>query len=174
MPSWLLTLLREQQAAGFPDIAGANGFVILPVSDRLLSRVIAARLPPSVPVSDLEIRADEGNQLVVRARLTRAAFLPPVKVRLVIEKQPQLPASPILVLRLVSEGLAALAGTVLKFVEVLPRGIRLDGDKLSIDLAVLAEQYGAADALAYLTDLEIATSAGRVVLTARAAVPPAR
>lgn len=174
MPPWLLTLLREQQASGFPDVAGANGFVILPVSDRLLSRVIAARLPPSIPVTDLELHADAGNQLLVRARLTRPAFLPPLKVRLVIEKQPQLPGSPILVLRLVSEGLAALAGTVLKFVEVLPRGIRLDGDKLSINLAVLAEQYGAADVLAYLTDLEVATAAGQVVLTARAAVPPSR
>jgi len=174
MPPWLLALLREQQASAFADVAGANGFIILPVSDRLLSRVIAARLPPSVPLSGLDIHADEGNQLAIRARLTRPAFLPPIKVRLVIEKQPEFPASPVLVLRLVSEGIAALAGTIFKFVEVLPRGVRLDGDKLSINIAALAEQYGAAEALAYVTDLEVTTAAGRVIVTARAALPPAR
>jgi hypothetical protein len=169
-----MTLLREQQAANFADVAGANGFVILPISDRLLSRLIAERLPPSAPVSDLELSADAGNELAVRVRLTRAAFLPPITVRFVIERQPRLPESPVIELRMMSEGLAALAGTALKFVDVLPPGVRLEGDKVSIDLAALAAQYGVAEVLPYLTDLEITTTVGRVVFTVRAAVPPPR
>ncbi len=92
--------------------------------------------------------------MVVSVKLGRLAFLPPVRIRLTIERQPDLPASPILVLRMVLEGVAALAGPVLRFLEGLPPGVRLEKDRLYIDLATLLRHYGAEAALSFVTALE--------------------
>jgi hypothetical protein len=169
---WWLAVLREQQSANFADLAGAHASWAIPVSDRLLSRIIADRLPPSSEISELQLRAEDGNQVTVSVKLARLAFLPAVRVRLVIERQPDLPASPILVLRMVFEGVAALASPALRFLKGLPPGIRLEHDNLYVDLATLLAQYGAADALAYVTALELTTVAGRVIVSGRLTIPP--
>jgi hypothetical protein len=118
------------------------------------------------------VRADPGNQFSVRIRLARPSFLPAFRLRFVIEQQPQLPASPVLVLRMVAEGLAALAAPALRFLEVLPPGIRLQQERLYVDLAVLLQKYGAGEALDFLTDLSVSTAEGRIIVTARAMLPP--
>jgi hypothetical protein len=168
---WWLALLREQQSTNFADLAGAQASFTIPVSDRLLSRIIADRLPRSSPISELELRAEDGNQVTVSVKLARLAFLPAVRVRLAIERQPDLPASPLLVLRMVFEGIAALASPALRFLEGLPPGIRLEHDKLHVDLATLLAHYGAADALSYVTALEVTTARGTVVVSGRLALP---
>ena len=167
-----LALLREQQSTHFADLAGAHASFTIPVSDRLLNRIIADRLPPSSPISELQLRAEDGNRATVSVKLARLAFLPAVRVRLTIERQPELPASPILVLRLAFEGVAALASPALQFLKSLPPGIALERDRLHVDLATLLAQYGAADALLYVTALELATVAGRVIVSGRLAIPP--
>src|SRR5690349_12484930 len=164
--------LDEQRAAGFRDLAGARVAFDLPIPDRLITQLIGERLPASAPVSDLDLRAQSGNQLYVRVRLKKASFLPPIGVRFAIERQPDLPASPLLVLRLVSEGIAAFAGPALRMFDVLPPGIRFDGTRFYIDLAALAARYGAADVLRYLTSMAVATEPGLVIVSARAEVPP--
>jgi hypothetical protein len=171
---WWLALLREQQATHFADLAGAHASFTIPVTDRLLSRVIANRLPPSSPISELQLHAGDGNQVTVSVKLARLAFLPAVRVRLTVEQQPALPASPILVLRMVFEGVAALAGPALRFLEGLPPGIRVDKDRLYVDLATLLAQYQAAEALSYLTSLELTTARGQVIVSGRLALPPAQ
>jgi hypothetical protein len=164
---WWLTLLREQQSTNFADLGGAHTSFTIPVSDRLLSRIIADRLPPSSPISELQLRAEDGNQVTVSVKLARLAFLPAVHVRLAIDRQPDLPASPILVLRMVFEGVAALASQALRFLKGLPPGIRVEPDTLHVDLATLLAHYGAADALLYVTALDLTTVAGRVVVDVR-------
>jgi hypothetical protein len=162
---WWLALLREQQATHFADLAGAHASFTVPVSDRLLNRIIADRLRPSSPIRELELRAEDGNQVTVSVKLARLAFLPAVRLRFAIERQPDLPASPVLVLRI--EGIAARAGPVLHFLDVLPPGVRLEKNRVHVDLATLLAQHGAADGLAYLAALEVTTAAGRVVVSGR-------
>jgi hypothetical protein len=169
---WWLAVLREQQSTNFADLAGAHASFTIPVSDRLLGRIIADRLPPSSPIGELRLRAEDGNQVTVSVKLSRLAFLPAIRVRLAIERQPELPASPILVLRMVFEGVAALASPALRFLEGLPPGIRLEHDKLHVDLATLLAQHGAADALSYVTAVELTTVGGRVIVSGRLATPP--
>ena len=111
--------------------------------------------------------------MTVSVKLGRLAFLPPIRVRFTIERQPDLPASPILVLHMVLEGVAALARPALGFLEALPPGVRLEHDKLHVDLATLLAHYGAADALPYITGLEVTTAAGRVIVSGRLATPAA-
>ena len=169
---WWLSLLREQQSTSFADLFGAHASFTIPITDRLLNRIIADRLPPSSPVSELELHAEDANQILVGVKLGRLAFLPPVRVRLTIERQPDLPASPVVVLRMALEGVAALAGPVLRFLERLPPGVRLEKDRLYIDLATLLRKYGAEAALPYITALELSTAAGRVIVSGRLALPP--
>jgi hypothetical protein len=168
---WWVTLLREQQSDDFPDLAGAEAFATIPISDRLITRAIVQRLPPSAPIRELEVRAHAGDQFTVRLRLAKPALLPSVQLRLAIEQQPDLPRSAILVLGVVSQGLTGLAINALRFVDVLPPGVRFDGRRFLVDLETILNRYGAAQALAYVTDLSVTTSDGRFVVRARGAVP---
>lgn len=164
-------MLRRLRAAHFADLTGANTSLTLPISDRLVTQIIAENLPPSSPVSELELRALEGDQFTVHVRLAKAAFLPAFRIRLVIEQQPELPSAPILVLRIASEGIGAFAGMAKGFLKTLPAGVRLEGDKLSVELATILARYDLGDALEYLTRLELKTEPGRIILVANAAVP---
>lgn len=162
-----MALLREQRGSGFADIAGTRASLTAPVSDRLLTRIIASRLPSSLPmIRELDLRAVAGNQLVISLR-AGPSFLPAFTIRLAIDEQPVLPSSPVLVLRIVSQGLAAMGNTALRFLQALPPGLRLDGDRLYVNLATLLERYGAEGALQHLSGLEISTTEGRVVVSAR-------
>lgn len=170
MEAWWATLLREQRSAGFPDVAGAHASVTLPVSDRLITRLVSERLP-AAPISRFDLAAEAGSQVVVRARLARLSFVPPIRVRLFIERQPDLPESPVVVLRIASEGIAALASIALGVVKVLPPGVLLEGNLIHVNVATLLASYGAAEAFSYLTRLRVTTEHGLVVVEAQARLP---
>ena len=167
----LLHLLREQQASDFPDVAGARASVTLPLSDRLVSRLVSQSLPPSAPVRDVELRAQDGNRFSVRVRLTRPALMPPITVNLAIEQQPALPSSPVFAVRLLSTGLFSFAGAAMRFFNVLPPGLRMDGDLIYVDVRTLLEQRGLAEYLRYLEHLEVTTEEGRFILAVRGGLP---
>ena len=145
-PLWR-TLLHEQRAVDFADVAGSQASVVLPISDGLISRLITERLPPSSPIGELRLVAEAGNRMTLNIRLARASFLPAFRIRLQIEHQPTLPSSPVIGFKLMSEGLAALAGSALRFVEFLPRGVSLDGDRLMVNLETMLAEHGAADTI---------------------------
>ena len=88
--------------------------------------------------------------VIARLKLTRPAFLPSVSVRLFIERQPELPISPVFVVRMeLPAGLMGLAGSAMKMVGSLPAGLRLEGDRLEVDLRVLLDRANVSDALEY-------------------------
>ena len=164
----LLALLHEQRLNRFRDIAGANSVFTLPVSDRLVTRLDSENLPLDSPVREIDLEAQPGNLVNVRLKLTRPAFLPSVSVKLFIERQPVLPESPVLGLRLeMAAGLMGLAGPALKMMGTLPRGLHLEGDRLDVDLRALLERADAIDVLDYLGDLQLTTDQGRFVVAGR-------
>lgn len=172
MRPWWIDLFEDQlRRSGFADIAGADASVRAPVSDRLLSRVLQEQLRGRLPVRDLELLAFEGNQLAIRVRVAKPAFLPLMTFRFHIERQPSLPESAVLVLRLASQGLGALVGPLLRLFDVLPPGVARDGSRFLIDLREVASRQGVAEYFAFLTSLEITTGEGRVIVAATAAVP---
>ena len=134
----LLELLREQQQTGYADVAGALASVTLPLSDRLVSRLVADAMPPGAPVRELDLRASAGNRFSVRVRLARPAFLPPITIHLQIIGQPQFPSDPVFRLRLLSSGLLSFAGAAMRFLDALPPGIGMDGDIIAVNLRALA------------------------------------
>jgi len=168
---WWAALLREQQAAGFPDLQGADGWFRLPISDRLLTRVVLSRIPASAPISEFDLIAEDANQVSVRVRLAKPSFLPPFRIRFAIEQQPALPHSPVLVLRMMSQGIAALAGPAMRFFQALPPEVRMIGDRIHVDIAALLGRHGAGQVLDFLSQLEVTTEQGRVIVAARGRLP---
>lgn len=159
----LLRILDQLRASRFADVKGARFTALIPVGERLLNEIVQAVLPPGAPVKDLHIRPQAGNRLAVRARASRLEFLPPVTIALQIEQQPQLPDTP-LVLRILSlPGLLSMAGSMLS-ANSLPPGIRLDRDRVVVDVGQLLERNGLGEVIACIERLHVATEDGRLVL----------
>ena len=153
---------------------GPRRAVTLPVSDRLLNEILAEALPSSARVRDVDVRARTGNRFAVRAKVAAAPFLPPLNLTVAIDRQPELPASPVLVLRLEMGGLLAVAGVALRFFDALPSGIRIENDRVHVDLAQLLEKQGLSGFLDHLEHLHIDTADGTTILSLRARIdtPP--
>jgi hypothetical protein len=168
-------ILSQQQAAGFAGLAGSEMAATIRFSDQLLNQLIAAFLPAQQPLRSVSVRSRSGNRLDVTLRLKTPAFAPPIPIALSVERQPAFPDDPVVVLRV-----AGLTGGVLHFVggvlgrfAGLPPGIRLDGERLLVDLRVLAQQRRQAALLAHVQQLTITTEEGRVAagVVARARPP---
>ena len=170
--SRLLELLRRQRASGFSDVAGATASATIPISDRLVTTLVNEGIPPTAPVRELDLRAHDGNRFTVRVRLSRPAFMPPISVNLLIEQQPQLPENPLLILRLASGGLMSLAGSAIRFLNVLPPGISMDGDRIIVNLRMLLNERGVGEVLGCVEYLEVLAEEGRFVIDVRGSVPP--
>lgn len=167
----LQDIVRRQQSAGFPDLAGAEAAATIPIGDRLINEVIAARLPLRGPVREVRLRAEDANQIVVSLRITKGVLDFPLNVTLAIEEQPTLPGRPILGLRLLRmPGLIGLAGSAMRFLDFLPPGVSLDGQMLRVDIRTLLSRYGHAEVLNYLTWLQVTTRPGAVVVSVRGSV----
>ena len=159
-----LRILEQLRASKFAELKGARVTALLPVPERLLNEVVASALPTSAPIRDLAVTVLDGNRLTVRAKLTKADFLPPIKLTLEIEGQPE-PPDGVLVLRVASvPGLMPFASTALSMFATLPPGVRLEGERLFVGLRTLLERNGLGEVLTYLESVRITTQAGRLLL----------
>jgi hypothetical protein len=163
-------LLRRQLADGFPDLRGAEAAITLPVSERLLNDVLVETIPPSVPVRELHVTPQADDRFLVRFRVGSSSFLPRVTIALAIDRQPELPTVPVLVLRIETTGLMVLAGPLLRMLNALPAGVIVKDDRIHLDLRALADRRGVGSYLGYLNELRIHTVDGAVVVTVRGAV----
>ena len=164
--SSLAEILRQLQSTQFRDLRGARVAATIPISERLVNEIVTASLPRSVPVREVRVQPLAGDAFAVRL-VPRAALLPALSLRLEIIQQPELPSTPVLVLRMATMGaLFGLASAAFPIAGLLPPGVRLDGDRIMLDLAALAARAGAADLLPHLASLRVNTEDGRVVLHA--------
>ena len=158
-------VLRRQLGDGLPDVRGAQAAITLPISERLLNELVAETLPRSAPITELHVTPEAGDRFAVRFRVGSSALVPRVKIVLAVERQPDLPALPVLVLRLETTGLMMFAGPVLRFLNALPAGITVKDDRILIDLRALADRRGFGSYFDYLDQLRVTTVSGAVVLT---------
>ena len=120
---------------------------------------------------EVRVHPASGDAFSVRVA-PRASLLPSITVRLEIDRQPELPASPVLVLRMATMGgLFGLASAAFPIAGMLPPGVRLDGDRILVDLRAIAADRGAADLLEYVTGLQLHTEEGRAVLHVDLSIP---
>lgn len=147
-------LLAYLQSSGFRDIAGSRISARIPISRSLLNRVAAQALEATnFPVRDVDIRPHAGDQFDVVITLSWR-FVPPIKIAFKIEKQPQFPESPVLVLRWsLLGGVGTLASPFISALGRLPDGVRLQGDRLALDVSELAARSPGAMLFPYIRAL---------------------
>lgn len=158
----LAEILKYLRSSGFRDLAGTRLTATVPLPGALLNQVIAASLPPGAPVRSVTIEPDAADRFSVRIA-PKMTLMPAITLRLTIEEQPRLPESALLVLRMATlSGLFGLASGAIS--GMLPPGVRLEGDRILIDLRTMAAQQGHGDLLDYVSHLQIRTEHGRVVI----------
>jgi hypothetical protein len=161
----VLRILHQLESNSFRDVAGGQVSGTLPLSERLLNELVAASLPPNGRVKEATIRPQPGNRFSVRVKLAGAAFLPAVTMTMAIERQPELPSSPQLVLRMSGlPGLMSFAGAAFNINEMMPPGVQVDGDRVVVDLAAMLARYGLREWLRYARRLQVTTDEGRLTV----------
>jgi len=160
----IVRLLEQLRASRFAELKGARLTAILPVSERLLNDLIAGSLPPSAAVRELTVHPQDSNRLAVRVKLAKPDFLPPMKLTLEIEQQPE-PPEGVVVLRVVSmPGLMPFASAAVSTFAALPAGVRFEGERLFVGLRTLLERRGLGEVLTYLESVRITSQEGRLLL----------
>jgi hypothetical protein len=158
----------------FQELAGTHVVGEVPLTDGVINAVIADRLAGmSAPVTGVRVRARDGDALDVDVTLRNVPLLSTVPVALRIDRQPQLPGSPVLTLHWSVAGLGALARIAAPFISrfaTLPPGVRIDSDHIVVDLAEALRAQGFGDVLGLVTRLEVHTRDGRVVASFELAV----
>ncbi len=169
----LVNLIARQQAANFPGLSGSEIQATLRISADLLNEAIAANVASGAFLRELTVEPRGGNHLGIRIKLAKPAFLPTFSLTLLIERQPQLPADPVLVMKLSGvAGMIGLAAPAITSFKVLPPGVRLEGDRVLIDLRTLLQRYGQTALLDHAEQLQVTTEEGRLILLVHARVRP--
>jgi hypothetical protein len=76
----------------------------------------------------------------------------------------------VLVLKMEMSGLLTLAGPALRFLDALPPGVRVERDRIYVDVKKLLEVRGAARYLEYVNALQVNTRDGSVVVSIGASI----
>jgi hypothetical protein len=159
------SILDDLRRSNFRDLTGARVTAHVPVSPALLNRLVDAALQgTTAPVRRVDVRPLAGDrfEVVVSVKWT---LVPPLTVTLTIEQQPILPDTPVLVLRWsLPAGLEAIASQFVAHIRSLPDGVRLDGNRILLDVARLAGRGPAADVWPYVSAAALHTTADAAVV----------
>ena len=165
-----LKLLADQERQGFPDLAGSEGQGAIRVSERLLNTILAGQLSGSASIRELRVSPRVGNRFGVRIVLAKS-FIPPISLDVLIDKQPSLPGDPVLGFTLSGMGgLLRFAGPVAGFLKALPPGVRMEGDRVLVDIRAVLARQGLTTLLDYIKDIAVGTEEGRLVVAVAAGV----
>ena len=156
-------ILDRLRASGFAEVKGARASLSIPVSEAILNELITAALPAGGSLRDLHVRPQADNRLAVRARASRLDFLPPMTISLQIEGQPRLPDTPLVVRILSMPGLLSVAGSMLS-PSSLPPGIRLERERVLVDVRQLLEAKGFAEIVPLIERLQVSSEEGRLLI----------
>ena len=166
----LLAILQQLRASRLADLKGTHVSVRVPISERLLNDVLAAVIPETAPVRFVQLHPGGGNRIAVRVKLARPDFLPPITVTADIVEQPAWPDGP-LVLRMLSlPGLISMAGAALPVASRLPPGVRLQDQRVLIDLPVIMEAQGLGEWAPFVESVTVQSEEGRLILDVTAKV----
>jgi hypothetical protein len=165
MDPFVLAFVDDLRRQRFRDLAGARVSAHVPIAPPLLNRVVADALRSRHgAVRHLDVRPIPGDRFEVAVSL-KWSLVPPLKATVTVERQPAFPDAPVLVLRWsLPAGLATIASQFVKAIKSLPAGVRLEGDRVFVDLAKLADRTPAAELLPYITRGELHTTADAALI----------
>jgi hypothetical protein len=156
----------------FAELAGSRASARIPVSRTLLNRLVAGALAGrTTPVRGVDVRPRAGDRFDAIVTVSWP-FVPPLTVTFTIDQQPSFPASPLLVLRWSFLGVVgAIASRLIAAFDRLPDGVRLDGDRVWLNIPVLAAGSPAATMIGYVKAFELHTLDDRAVVDLELAIP---
>ena len=161
----LLELFNRQRSAGFSGLSGSSARATIRVAAPLLNETVTTALAAVPAVRDVTVQPRASNRFDVRLTLAKPAFLPSLNLTLVIERQPELPADPVLVMRITGAGgMMRLAAPAITSFGLLPPGVRLQGDYVHVDLRTLLQQHGQLQLLDYAEQLQIMTEEAALIV----------
>ena len=147
-------------------LAGAVVAAEVPLTTELVNRLIADKLAASgAPITSAEVVVLENDSFTVHVR--PRAPLPMLRVDVVIDRQPDWPAQPMLGMRWTLRGLgplALLAAPVMAYLKKLPAGVRMDGDRLWVNVEEILRQRGLGEIVPLLTGIRVTTRERRFVV----------
>jgi hypothetical protein len=164
--------IRDRLGFDVRELAGAVVSGEIPLPEELVNTLIAQRLPPTAPVTSVHVQAQQGDSAVVTL-VPRARFVPTLRVIVRVERQADFPGDPRLFLRWslpMAGPLAVLAGPLLSHFKALPRGITLDGDRVSIDVREQLHARGLDDVAGLIRRLMVHSRPGGFVVQFEAGV----
>ena len=172
MDAFASQLLAHLQSSAFRDVAGSRVSARIPVSRSLLNGVVAHVLEgATTPVRQVDVQPRDGDQLDAIVTVSWP-FVPPLKVQVAVDRQPQFPASPVLALRWsLLGGLGTIASRLIAALDRLPAGVRLDCNRLELDIPVLVARSPAEPLVPWVRTLELHTIADRVVIVVDLEIP---
>lgn len=166
-------MFRNLAGSSFRDFAGTHASARIPVSRSLVNAVVADGLRGSTaPIRQIDVHPRAGDRFDVTVAVTWP-FVPPLTVAVAVEEQPRFPGSPMLVLRWsLLGGVGAVVSRFIGSMNRLPPGVRLDGDRVIIDIQTVARRSEAVTTiLPFVTFLELHTIEDAVVIEAVVSVP---
>lgn len=169
----IAALLREHTGLDLQEFAGARLTAEIPFSDDFVNRQIAERLGDHPHLAGVFVRAQDGDVLDIQV-VPRKRFIPPVRVLARIDRQPEMPAFPTLLLRWsmpAAGALAMFAAPVLGYFKAMPAGISMDRDLIAVNLLELARSRGLDPLLGFVRAIEVHTRAGGFVARVDLAIP---
>jgi hypothetical protein len=166
-----LKLFADQERQRFADLAGSEGQAVFRVSERILNSIITEQLQGSASIRELHVSPHAGNRLGVRVVVVKPSFLPPINLEVLIDKQPSLPDDPVLGLTLSGiGGLLRFAGPAAGFFKVLPPGVKMEGERVFVDLRAALAPHGLTTILDYVKDVAVGSEEGRLIVAFAAGV----
>ena len=158
--------LRQVFGERLEALAGSVVAGEVPITAQIVNRLIASALAKSdAPITGAEVVVLEHDAFTVHVK--PRAPLPTVRVDVVIDRQPELPAQPMVGMRWALRGLgplAMLATPFLSSLKRLPAGVRLDGDRIWVNVEELLRQRGLGDIVPLLTRARVTTSEQRFMI----------
>ena len=157
--------IRERLGVDIGTFAGANVSGEIPLPDDFINRLIAQRLSGHPQVQAVRVESHDGDALVVHV-VPRARLLPAMRIVAQIESQPEFPQNPILLLRWsmpAAGALAMFAAPIVSYFKAMPPGIRMDADRIAIDVRELLRGRGFEDVIGFIRRLAVHTRQGAVM-----------
>jgi hypothetical protein len=159
MNTTLVNILSDLRVNRFADLAGSRAAIDLAIPEALINRAVAHALAGSEGrLRGVTVVIRPGYKFHLDLQLSRS-IMPSIAIEAVLDRQPSLPDAPELVFRWRTflPGLAALAGSAASFLAKLPPGVRLEADRVFVDIRPLLERAAAADLLPLLSELRLST-----------------
>lgn len=155
----LVSILEDLRRSRYADLAGSRAAIDLAIPEALINRALEEALAGSNGrLRGVTVTIQPDHKFHLDLQLSQS-FMPSIAVEAVLDRQPALPESPEFVFRwrTLLPGLAALAGSAASFFAKLPPGVRLEADRVFVNIRPLFERAGAADLLPLVSELQIST-----------------